>query len=498
MKKIILLMLTAALVALPVLSCAAEEDDNVRQPGDPGTVEGTDGTDDSGETAPPGEEAEDALTFPDLPDVNFGGYEFRILNTAEDQQPWILKTLVVEEESGHILNDAIFRRNRRMEDRFGFNLVQRDFNSPELVRDAVRRSIQAGSDDFDLAMTTALLALPMAQEGMLEMIDTIPYIDLSQPWWDQDMNRDFSIGNRIFFSSGDFSFNQYSIAFGLLFNTQLRADLGLDDPYQLVREGRWTLDRFAEMGRAALRDLNGDGIFDYRDQWGLVSNAANYTISFMVGIGARYVVKDADDMPVLNINTQGFIDRFQTAYDILTEPWVYDYVRLAGSLRAPYMFMDNKGLFWSNPIHEAIVLRTMETDFGILPMPKLDEQQEHHISATASPHVMCIPITTADLARTGIILEALSAESRMTTLTFYFDIMLVNQMMNRDEDSGEMLDIIFANRVYETGRLLWNSQVASPVAHAMRDFNRDIVSIVEAREAAATAVIQATINAFLN
>ena len=499
MKKIILFILTAALVAMPVLSCAGEGDGNQPGPGDerretPGDTPdggGAQGTDDTN-----GESEE--LRFPDLPDVNFGGYEFRIFNSADDNQPFILTTLVVEAETGEALNDAMFRRNRRMEDRFGFTLVQTDGPGPDGVRDRARRSIQAASDDFDLAMVTATAALPMAQEGLLVMIDTIPYIDVSRPWWDQDMNRDFSIGRRLFYTSGDFSFNQYSVTVGILFNQQLRADLGLDCPYTLVHEGRWTMERFAEMARAAQRDLTGDGTMGPNDQWGFMGQSHVYTLAFMNGMGARYIIKDADDLPVLNINTEGFISRFLTAFDLLMEGWVIDPTRpeVPGGILEG-MFLNNQGLFWAPLINGATALRAMDADFGILPFPKLNEQQEYHISSTGLPHVMAIPITTPDLERTGIILEALNAESRLTTRTVYFDTMLVNQIMNRDEQSAEMLDIIFGNRIYEPGRFFWESHVSAPISQAMRDRNRDIVSIIEAREPAALAAIEAAIEAFL-
>ena len=494
MKKFILLMIIVTLAAMPVLSCAGEDSSERQQPnGGLGTAD--EDANVPGETEPGGQ-TEDALAFPDLPDVNFGGYNFRILNTGEEYVRWVLKTLVVEEETGHALNDAIFRRNRRMEERFGFNLVQTDFTGPGQVQQAARRSVNAASDDFDLAMMNPYQALRMAQEGQLEMLDQIPHIDVTQPWWDRDMIRDYSIGNRIFFASGDFSFNQYGATFALLFNKELHADLQLPCPYELVHAGQWTFERFAEMGRAGLRDLNGDGIIDSRDQWGLLAGTHVTTVAFMNGMGTRQVVKDADDLPVLNINTQGYIERFLKVFDILGEGWHYDSARPElGTISG--MFENNQGLFSADPLNQATDLRAMDADFGILPMPKFNEQQEYHITGTGIPHVMAIPITTADLERTGIILEALSAESRLTTLTVYYDTMLVNQVMNRDEESAEMLEIIFANRIYELGRHFWNSPIASPLSHAMRDRNRDIVSLIETHEGAATAALEAAVDAFV-
>ena len=137
----------------------------------------------------------------------------------------------------------------------------------------------------------------------------------------------------------------------------------------------------------------------------------------------------------------------------------------------------------------------MDTDFGILPMPKLNEQQPHHISEGAYPHVMTIPATTSDLERTGIILEALCAESRITTLSTYLDTMLVNQVLSRDEESGEMLDIIFSNRLYDMGKLFWREHTTGAVSSLMSNNNRDIVSAIERSQIRAETAITRTINA---
>ena len=500
MKKFILFMLIISLIAMPVLSCATtdggageqnqNQNDPAREPETPLNGE-------------PGEETAVAeeLRFPELPNVDFGGYEFRILNTSDDHVQWLLKTLVAETETGEPLNDAIFRRNRRMEERFGFNLIQIDTTGPGQVRDRLRTSVQAGSHDFDLGMMESEQALGLAQTGLLERIDTIPHIDLSAPWWDQDMVRDFSIGHRLFLAASDFTFNHYSATIAIMFNKELHADLGLDCPYMLVHEGRWTLDRFAEQARAGMRDLNGDGIFDQHDQWGYLALATVYAISILNGIGTRYVIKDADDLPVLNLNTDGFISRFHTAFDLLTEGWLFDGANWPvgeGGVAQQAMFLNNQGLFWTELIHRAVPLRAMDADFGILPHPKLNEQQESYISGVGRPHVMAIPVTTDDLDRTGIIIEALSAESRLSTLEVYFDTMLVNQIMNRDEESAEMLDIIFGNRVYELGRQYWTANIANHIHEALRNNNRDIVSIIERIEPAAEAAIQRTIDAFLD
>ena len=492
-KKIILLFLVVSLFIMTLASCSpanqtATVTDSENLSGD--NIAAGDGEELSETTENPDTPA------PDLPDITFDGYEFRVINTTDEHIQWLMKTLVVEEETGEALNDAIYARNRKIEEQFEFELVMIGVTGPDEARDRARRSIQAGSDDFDLLMTNPPNALQLGQNAMLEKIDEIPHIDLSKPYWDQDMKRDFSIGGRLFFTSGDFTFNHYSATVPIFFNKKLLADLGLQDPYQLVRDGKWTIDKFAEMARASLKDLNGDAVMDKEDQWGYLGLSHVYTLAVMNGIGARYVMKDNNDIPYATINTEDFINRFYKAFDIVQEGWLYDADANNNPRGAEPMFMNSQSLFWSELMNWANILRSMENDFGILPMPKFDDNQEKYISSTGYPHVMCIPVTTGDLSRTGVILEALCAESRKSTREVYYDTMLKTKVMSRDDESGEMLDLIFSNRIYEIGRMYWESDIAGPIASLMRGNNRDIVSLIERNETRIDNAISKAIDAF--
>lgn len=63
---------------------------------------------------------------------------------------------------------------------------------------------------------------------------------------------------------------------------------------------------------------------------------------------------------------------------------------------------------------------------------------------------MVIPKSAPDTERTGLILEALAAESRYTVIPAYYDIAFKD---SGEEESVDMLDIIFSSRVYDLGEL---------------------------------------------
>ena len=88
----------------------------------------------------------------------------------------------------------------------------------------------------------------------------------------------------------------------------------------------------------------------------------------------------------------------------------------------------------------------MESTFGLVPMPKLDDSQEEYRSYVAyNTAFLVIPTTQKNTARAGFILDALNYESYIDTLPIYYDVTL-SQKGLRNEESIEMLELIRENR----------------------------------------------------
>jgi len=88
----------------------------------------------------------------------------------------------------------------------------------------------------------------------------------------------------------------------------------------------------------------------------------------------------------------------------------------------------------------------METDFGIIPYPKYDEEQTNYYThLIAHGPIMTIPMTTPDLEFTGMIIEALAAEGYKKVKPVLIDVALKTKQV-RDDDSAEMIDIVLEGR----------------------------------------------------
>ena len=95
-----------------------------------------------------------------------------------------------------------------------------------------------------------------------------------------------------------------------------------------------------------------------------------------------------------------------------------------------------------------ISLRDYEVDFGVVPMPKYDEAQENY-RHYAWPSFVCVPTTIQRPELVGAGLELFAYESQAVT-DAYMEI-LIRGKSTRDEESLEMLDIIYDTQVCDIG-----------------------------------------------
>ena len=101
-----------------------------------------------------------------------------------------------------------------------------------------------------------------------------------------------------------------------------------------------------------------------------------------------------------------------------------------------------------------------DVEFGIVPVPKFDTEQEW-ISSNYGCTLSAIPVNTPDTDRSAIILEALNAESYRSVTPVYYESVLKGKLA-RDNDSEDMLDMIFGNLRFDFGFIHNNHLSAIP------------------------------------
>ena len=420
-----------------------------------------------GETAPVETTANETTSTSEVtknPYDELGEYDFKNEELVFDIRPmnansFINSTIDVESENGDVLNDSIYKRNRAVEERFNMNIVQQSFEGDR--KSAAVSSILAGDDSFDVFFLTDRVALTLAQDEMLIAYDNIKEIDLDKPYWSKTLNDSISIAGKHYFAYGDFQLIPYDYTHMLVFSKKIADDNGFESPYSLVLDGKWTIDAMASMMKTATVDLNGDANFDENDCFGYLAQSKQVLPGFWVGAGVESISKNSDDIPVCKLDTDShFSDVIDKIFNVVRKSvvWYADYTIGNAETVNRDMFTNGKGLFLDSTFYHITKLRDTETDFGILPYPKWDEAQESYYSRVEGGDFAMIPVTNKKLEMTGVILEALSSESMKTVIPAYYEKVLKGKIA-RDDESSDMLDIIYSSRVYDLGDTFWNPKL---------------------------------------
>lgn len=387
-----------------------------------------------------------------LGEFNFDGYTFSIWSRTAT---YFHGYLNVEEEVGDVLDDEIYKRNRRIEERF--NLIISEMTGTD---DAVAKTtILAGDSTYDIINTRVPNGFAWAQEKIIHPVTSLPYVDLDKKYWHQDLNSELTVANQMYFASGAFNVTAYDYTEALLFNKNLADDLGLESLYTLVNEGKWTLEKFADYSLAARMDLDGQENITANDQHGFISTSRMVMPSFWISTGLKTVYKDADDIPYFAAMEPKFVDTYDKIIALVRNNDVWFKAPSPNVQNDPVLvniFKSGRALFFDNQFYTIKDLRDMEIDFGILPFPKLNEDQDQYYTRLHWTEVFCLPITQDEigLERTSVIMEALACESAKYVVPAYYEISLKTKM-SRDEESEAMVDLLFNTRVFDFGDTIW-------------------------------------------
>ena len=417
-----------------------------------------------------------------LPSHDFGGHTFIVVD-REVGNEWRTIDVYAEAENGDVINDAVFQRNMTVEE--AFNIVITEYKlDPYDIGPHIRKTVSAGDESYDTFTESVSTLSGLAAENYLLDWTQISALQPEKPWWDPMMTSDCSIGNKIFFNTGDISIMDNYGTWCMLFNKDMVRDYDLGDVYAMVEDGTWTLDVMYDMAKTAARDLDGNGQMDDGDQWGFVTEAYNM-FGLWASTGEKIAGKNADDLPVLSMYNERSAAAAEKIRALQSDTSVtMSAERCAGSYEfSNAIFKNNKALFMFGGLWLLSNYRDSEVNFGIIPAPKYDEAQPQYYTTYSAYNCTAfgIPTHASDAERTGAILEAMAMISRYTLTPAYYDKALIGKYI-RDEESAGMLDIILASRNYDLGNIYnWgNLQYIFDQLHASQ--NAQFSSLYSASE----------------
>ena len=397
-------------------------------------------------------------------DVDMGGEEFVIAcirKATSGEKISHYSELIADSLTGDPINDNIYQRNQKIEQLFNCKIVGYEVDSAGAELKPV---LLAGNpDDIACGFLNGINLNKILSENLLYNLVGLENLGLENPWWHTSANESLILNGRLYGAVGDFSSRGLTSMAALFFNKSIIEKFeNLENPYTLVREGRWTIDVLSEYAKT-MTDLGGNDTLEIDDRVGFVTEwgsgyyylaAAGVTGFTNDGRNVSFTMNTSEAQSMLTKISNLLLDKFVTK--IVVESYNDDYTA-SGTLS---YFYNGKIAFFSNYIYAALELREMEADFGMLPLPKLNTAQQNYCSVANRwlASYAIIPYTVEDPETAALMLNAMAYYGNLLIRNAIYDSSFRSLKLLRDEDSVEMFDLIIESQKQDMG-LLFNSIV---------------------------------------
>lgn len=415
------------------------------------------------------------LPEPELPNVTYDGSDFTFMIRSRDSYAYEEIYVYTETMDGEVVNDAIFERNSKVEERFDINIKIMEFEDDYAT---ATKMILAGDDSFDVMYDRKFALGKLAYEGLLIDLKTLDYIDFHAPYWESNAYEQLQVAGKLYMIPSDISMQNLSGARLLYFNKFILDNHNLTTPYEFVKNDNWTLDNFIKLVESVSQDLNGDGIMDKEDLFGMLTETGannGNILYFTVGTGVRMIDSKPDgiELAYMSERTQSVIDKVR---DVLLNPnlcieyndvtkgvdtsgfaHLYTYARQV-------LFAGDHFLFVQNGISSTSEFINMESDYGIAPNPKLDENQENYYHKLDIYNtILSIPVTNQRLDMTAMILEYMAYQSNQIVVPAYYETTIKTKRF-RDNEAENVLEIIKNSLYYDISDIYFSMLSTPPTS----------------------------------
>ncbi|MBQ3101339.1 MAG: extracellular solute-binding protein [Clostridia bacterium] len=484
-KSILALLLCAAMIVPVLAACGEKKNDTPNTPNDNTTIY-------------------DMGIVPEGTD--FGGEEFSILcRESNSWRDWEFEIHADENET-EVVNQAVYERNLAVSEGLGVEFkviaIPGHWTDAEDFTNTFRTSILAGDGAFDIIAGQHGFMTNLANVDLYMNMYDVPYVkdDLSSEYFYQDIVNELTVNGTLHYLIGDYTITYMDDTLVMFFNKQIAENENLEDIYQLARDGEWTIDACIEMAKGVYHDLDGNGWAGDQDRFGFIVDHSNTPDTLFSWFDIQPTTKDESGNIVVDMDTGKVVSVLEKLIDFYATDDVFTY--MSGADQTPEdrpfntIFTEDRALFYPDILVTAKTYRGMETDFGILPLPKWDTNQEkYYTQAQAGNSVIVVPIDVTNLEKVGAVLDALFSTSKEIVIPAYYDMALKGKFA-RDNESGEMLDIIReglcinfgyfydigGNVMFRTLLSNGNSNFASYYAANKKGFERNLRNILKTFE----------------
>jgi len=510
MKKVLSILLLVCLVVCCFTACGDDDSSSSATESKAETSKDT-STDTSVET-----EKGEKISYADLEKRDLGGREVYITERwfgyGKSTIDFTGEVLYMEDDNGSLTNVNQAKKDI-------IETIQKDYNckitgeiygegSTNIVSELktlITTDITTGTRKYDFFFESFYYYTSLIADGQLLNIKDLKTINLNSSCWDQNAVSELTICDALYFILGDINTYDNDGTVTMLFNKELYETLGYkEDLYKLVKDREWTFDKLVELSQSFDNiDHNQDGSRNELDNWFMGSETGNlYT--HVIAAGESICAKDKNDEPQLTMTTEQGIKALTDAVNfylggqvlVANLPEYQEKYPASGECYEKTVtnaFLEGRELFYMTTLIHIPYFRQMEDEFGILPVPMYSDSQDDYCSQMSAhtASVLMIPNTIKADEDLGLVIQALAELSEEQLTPEYYEKQLKFRDF-KDEESAEMLDIIFNNRHYDLGAVFGSSW--NKVDELYHTLDTNIKSRFEEKQVLIESLIESTMD----
>ena len=400
------------------------------------------------------------------------------------------RSIKVEEITGDSVDAKLYERNQTVEARFGI-IIESIMAGPAIsnLQSNISAVLQAGDPDYDVIAGYQYFDLDIATLGYVLDINTLDeygadYIDIEQDYWATDYIKNMHYGDPIYWLSGDLSLRFVGGQYCTFVNSRIYDSILKDrygSIYDIVKEGKWTLDMLNEMASLCFRDMNSNDKADEADELGLVIEVGqDMSDGVAVGAGVTWSVRNPDGTISVTLGGERTIEFAPKYYQICNSEYFYR-PATSDSVNQMTVFKNGNVAFTINKLYQSeVYLREMDDNFYIVPTPKFNEAQPSHYTGLHDGNtIFGITYCSDAIPAAAVALEAMAAESLRIVTPEFYDFALKFKY-TRDDEASEMIDLI-KECAYSDFVFVWGSSLNN-ITHFFRNVTANPTSSYRKQE----------------
>ena len=390
MKRVICLLLIAVFMIAALASCGGN--------GDNGDATGDNAGNNSTETNEYGEETFTSVVPVDT--LDFKGETIKIVHrdALNVQREWYKDTASDE------LDEVIAVRNEAVAEKLNLEIAYQPLASSDyeecldLFTSAIKEDVDTGAHNYDVMANYAYAGANVAVRDYIADLndkDIFPYFEFSLPCWNQAIVSTTTVNDHLFYVTGDINLSTFDKSIVVFLNKTMyndkKTDDDPDDLQDVAIKGYWDYEDLYRWS-TVFEDNNGEDGAQHDDFYGISADYGSIPLdAFPYAWDLDYLNEEADGTHSYNIvGNQKIEDAIVKVQNLLN-----------GTISAGVNNADNTGSCslggYSEPIthfandkciftlhllycteDDNVLLRSMESEFGLMPIPKYDEEQQNY------------------------------------------------------------------------------------------------------------------------